>query len=332
MSASDLGKALKQRRVDPAPPDEQEFVEAAYGRLFSPDKKIIRFPRRRKELPLDKLLPFFSAKIRFHLLAPPALERFAQELQRDGLLVPIIVRPVPGTDQYEILSGHNRVAAFKLLGYTSIIADIEEADDERALAIATATNLYRRSDYAPCELGWALRSLVEAKAHQGYRSDLVQGDGTSVRVGQKLEDARKEVAAAFGMSPTNTWRFIRLTFLSEELQDAVDQKRLAIDSGVVISQYDADSQERLRSVWASLNHKMPPRVASYIKEHCPPPSATIPQITTAWNAAEADWKQAQWEKSKISFDRKPLEPYLKKLGGEQALQGLFLEFLKERVG
>lgn len=333
MSANALNAALKRRRAEPPQPEnEQEFVEAAYGRLFAPDQKIIHFPRRRRELPLDKIRPFFSAKIKFHLLPPEALSRFAEELRVNGLMVPIIVRPIPETDGYELLSGHNRVAAYRTLGYTTITADIEDADDKRALAIATATNLHRRNDYAPCELGWALRALIEEKAHQGYRSDLVQGEETSVRVGQKLEDARKEVSAAFGMSPTNVWRFVRLTFLPEALQDVVDQKRLSIDSGVVISQYTEEVQGQFYTIWEARNRKLPPRVAAYIKEHCPPPVATAAQISSAWDAAEEAWRQAKWAKSKISFDRKPFEPYLQKLGGEEKVEQLFLEFLKERAG
>ncbi len=73
----------------------------------------------------------------------------------------------------KILSGHNRVNACRLLGWREIEADVEQVDDDRAIVIATVTNLQRRQGLLPSERGWAYRALLEAHRHQGKRNDLI---------------------------------------------------------------------------------------------------------------------------------------------------------------
>ena len=98
------------------------------------------------ELPLDRAGLFFKGH---WLQTVPSLKlkAFAQQLQEEGLLIRIIVRRIPGTDRYEILAGHNRVEAAKISGWTRIGAEIVEADDVRAITIATVTNLIQRQDF-----------------------------------------------------------------------------------------------------------------------------------------------------------------------------------------
>ena len=95
----------------------------------------------------------------------------ADDIAENGLIENIKVRP--SEHGYEILSGHNRVNACKLLGRKEISADIEEVDDARAIVIATVTNLQRRQNLLPSERGWAYRALLDAYRQQGKRSDLV---------------------------------------------------------------------------------------------------------------------------------------------------------------
>ena len=59
-----------------------------------------------RELPIDKLRPFFTIDIGFHPYPPEKLRAFAQQLLEQGLLERIIVRSIPGSDEYEILAGH----------------------------------------------------------------------------------------------------------------------------------------------------------------------------------------------------------------------------------
>lgn len=82
----------------------------------------------------------------------------ADDIAENGLIENIKVRP--SEHGYEILSGHNRVAACKMLGRKEITADIEFVDNARAVVIATVTNLQRRQSLLPSERGWAYRASL----------------------------------------------------------------------------------------------------------------------------------------------------------------------------
>lgn len=333
MPKRNLGDALRDR-LEASPHD---FEAATYEKIFgkpttSPPKGLTIY----RKLPLDKLVSFFTYQIGFHLLTEQALELFADSLVTDGLLEPIIVRPVPGQDCYEILSGHNRVAAYRLKGIPDIMAEIVECSDERALNIATATNLQRRKDYSPLELGTAWRALVEAKAHQGYRSDLVhtsvhneQGSAEASEV--IMEHARVEVANAYGISPATVWRYTRLTHLLPELAELVEKKKLAVVAGAIISEYDAQTQAEFLALWKNNGRKLQQEVVILIKDRCPVPTIAPLALENAYQEVRAQMASKPKGRT-ISFRRKPFEAYLSKLDDEQKLEELFLQFLKERVG
>lgn len=354
----DLEAALKNRMNTPS----AGFETVTFNKLFGATPGAVESPTvSLMELPLDKLVTFFTYKIGFRLLEGKALELFADELMEDGLLEPIKVRPIPNSDCFEILCGHNRVAAYRLKRRTTIRAEVLiGCSDVRALNIATATNLQRRSDYNPIELGTAWRALVEVKAHQGYRSDLkrtsvhnetesaaafgtagapmttsVQNEvpsvGEQARVAEEdLEQARVEVANAYGISPTTVWRYIRLTYLIPELVRLVEKKKLAVVAGTLISEYDQPTQVEFFALWRDQG-KLPQEAVMAIKDKCPTP--TIVPLTLKNSYQNAMEQLADKAKGRtITFRRKPFESYLTKLGGEKQLEDLFLQFLKERVG
>ena len=354
----DLEAALKNRMTTPS----AGFEAATFDKLFGATPGGVESPTvSLMELPLDKLVTFFTFNIGFRLLDDKALALFADELMEDGLLEPIKVRPIPNSDRFEILCGHNRVAAYRLKGMTTIKAEVLiGCSDVRALNIATATNLQRRSDYSPIELGTAWRALVEVKAHQGYRTDLkrtsVHNETESVAASgaagglvttsvhselsssgeraqgaeEVLEQARVEVANAYGISPTTVWRYIRLTYLIPELVQLVEKKKLAVVAGALISEYDQPTQLEFYALWKGQG-KLPQEAVMTIKDKCPTPTID----TTTLNKAYQKAMEQLADKAKgrtITFRRKPFESYLTKLGGEKQLEDLFLQFLKERVG
>ena len=72
------------------------------------------------ELPINSLCPFRTADIGFHPYPPEKLRAFSQQLAEQGIYERIIVRPVPNSEQYEILSGHRRHYACGLAGLETI--------------------------------------------------------------------------------------------------------------------------------------------------------------------------------------------------------------------
>ena len=111
-------------------------------------------------MPLDLLDPFSTADIGFQPYPPQKLEAFAEQLKEEGLMVRIIVRP-KANGRYEILAGHNRVGAARLAGWSTIAVEIVEADDIRAIVIATSTNFIQRQQLSIVERGKAYKVLEE---------------------------------------------------------------------------------------------------------------------------------------------------------------------------
>ena len=154
--SSSMKDLLKQRMSAAQQVSEMEIGNRAYESLIDPLPAAASTIR---ELPVDKLRPFFTTDIGFHPYSPEKLRAFAQQLLEQGLLERIIVRSIPGSDEYEILAGHNRTAAWRMAGHDTIPAEVVVANDARAIIIATATNLLRRQELTIIERGKAYKAM-----------------------------------------------------------------------------------------------------------------------------------------------------------------------------
>lgn len=326
MAKTAMNDLLKKRMTATQQASELQMGEEAYEALTQ--TKAPAPPVTICDLPMDKLDSFFTADIGFRPYSPAKLEAFAKQLAEEGLLVRIIVRPIPNTDRYEILAGHNRVAAGKLNGWATISAEIVEADDDRAIVIATVTNLIQRDELTIIERGKAYRALLEAKRKQGYRSDLTSGDNR-----QKFL-AREVVAQFFGVTEYKIRMAVKLTYLIPQLQDIlVDApKRLNLVCAELIADYDPASQEAFVEICSIEGYAVNKATMNHIIRACPPPSADRQAVFAAFREARAKAEQRKMAPpKKISFERRQFQPYLDKLGSDKELERLFLEFLRERV-
>ena len=325
-----MNAILKRRMAATQQASELQASDEAYQQIFQ--RVPPSAPSEICDLPLDKLDSFFTADIGFKPYSPAKLEAFAQQLQEEGLLVRIIVRRIPHSDRYEILAGHNRTAAARLVGWTKIAAEIVVADDARAISIATLTNLLQRQDLSIIERGKAYKVLLEAKNRQGCRSDLA--DGTSGENRQKYS-ARAIVAEFFGVSEYEIRKAIKLTRLIPELQTVLEDspQKLNLACADLIADYDPESQSAFVEMCGIEGYQLNKATVQRIVRSCPPPAADKQLIFAAWREARAEAdKRLSTPSKKISFDRKKFAPYLDKLGGDQEIEALFLEFLRERVG
>ena len=325
-----MNTILKRRMAAAQQASELQASDEAYQQIFQ--RAPPSAPSEICDLPLDKLDSFFTADIGFKPYSPAKLEAFAQQLQEEGLLVRIIVRRIPHSDRYEILAGHNRTAAARLVGWTKIAAEIVVADDARAISIATLTNLLQRQDLSIIERGKAYKALLEAKNRQGCRSDLA--DGTSGENRQKYS-ARAIVAEFFGVSEYEIRKAIKLTRLIPELQTVLEDspQKLNLACADLIADYDPESQCAFVEMCGIEGYQLNKATVQRIVRSCPPPAADKQLIFAAWREARAEAdKRLSAPSKKISFDRKKFAPSLDKLGGDQEIEALFLEFLRERVG
>lgn len=322
--SNNMKDLLKQRMSAAQQVSEMEIGNRAYESLIDPLPAAASTIR---ELPVDKLRPFFTTDIGFHPYSPEKLRAFSQQLLEQGLLERIIVRSIPDSDEYEILAGHNRTAAWRMAGHDTIPAEVVAANDARAIIIATATNLLRRQELTIIERGKAYKAMLEAKRRQGERTDL----GTSGENRQKFL-TREIVADFFGVTEYEIRKAVKLAGLIPPLADVLENnpRNLPLSCADMIADYDAASQEAFVEMCRIEGYRLNKATLNHITQKCPPPAADKQAIYAAWREARAaaDKKHSAPSK-KITFDRRKFAPYLEQIGSEAELEEMFLEFLKE---
>ena len=186
-----------------------------------------------QQIPIDALHPFTNHP--FKVLDDEAMTRTVESIAQYGVLAPLIARPRPDGDGYEIISGHRRQYAAKLAGLETLPVIVRQMSDDAAVILMVDSNL-QREHILPSERAFAYKMKLEALKNQGARSDL-----TSDQVGQKLWSV-EQVASDAGESKTQIQRFIRLTNLVPELLDMVDEKKIAFNPAVELSYLDEIQQ------------------------------------------------------------------------------------------
>ena len=187
-----------------------------------------------QQIPIDALHPFTNHP--FKVLDDEAMTRTVESIAQYGVLAPLIARPRPDGDGYEIISGHRRQYAAKLAGLDTLPVIVRQMDDDAAVILMVDSNL-QREHILPSERTFAYKMKLDALKNQGARSDL-----TSSQVGMKLQ-ALDIVGQEAGDSRNQVHRFIRLTNLIPELLDLVDEKKISFNPAVELSYLD-EAQQR----------------------------------------------------------------------------------------
>ena len=186
-----------------------------------------------QQIPIDALHPFTNHP--FKVLDDEAMTRTVESIAQYGVLAPLIARPRPDGDGYEIISGHRRQYAAKLAGLETLPVIVRNMDDDAAVLLMVDSNL-QRENILPSERAFAYKMKLEALKNQGARSDL-----TSSQIGTKFR-ADEKVAQDSGESRNQIQRFIRLTNLVPELLDMVDEKKISFNPAVELSYLDERQQ------------------------------------------------------------------------------------------
>ncbi len=186
-----------------------------------------------QQISIDALHPFTNHP--FKVLDDEAMTRTVESIAQYGVLAPLIARPRPDGDGYEIISGHRRQYAAKLAGLDTLPVIVRQMSDDAAVILMVDSNL-QREHILPSERAFAYKMKLDAIKNQGARSDL-----TSTQVAQKL--SVEKVGDDAGVSKDTIRRFIRLTNLVPELLDMVDEKKISFNPAVELSYLD-ESQQR----------------------------------------------------------------------------------------
>ena len=187
-----------------------------------------------QQIPIDALHPFTNHP--FKVLDDEAMARTVESIAQYGVLAPLIARPRPDGDGYEIISGHRRQYAAKLAGLDTLPVIVRQMSDDAAVILMVDSNL-QREHILPSERALAYKMKLDAIKNQGARSDL-----TSRQVVGKVE-AADEVGKATDESGRQVQRFIRLTNLVPELLDMVDEKKISFNPAVELSYLDEKQQQ-----------------------------------------------------------------------------------------
>lgn len=179
----------------------------------------------------------------FRVMEDEKMLELSDSIRELGVLEPLLIRPdkdKPG--EYEIIAGHRRNYAAGLAGLTEVPAYIKEIDDDEAAVIMVDTN-NRREMLLPSEKAWAYRTKAEALRRQGKRTDLLRNE--------EMKDAAKDnggmnvVGEKNGDGVRTVQRYIRLTYLIPELLDIVDEEKMTVGIGYLLSFFEKEEQEHI---------------------------------------------------------------------------------------
>ena len=189
-----------------------------------------------QQIPIDALHPFTNHP--FKVLDDEAMTRTVESIAQYGVLAPLIARPRPDGDGYEIISGHRRQYAAKLAGLETLPVIVRQMSDAAAVILMVDSNL-QREHILPSERAFAYKMKLDAIKNQGTRSDL-----TSTQVVSKLRSNEK-LGAENNQSRETVRRFIRLTNLIPELLDMVDNKTVSFNPAVELSYLSPEQQQEV---------------------------------------------------------------------------------------
>ena len=174
----------------------------------------------------------------FHVAEDETLSELAESIKEFGIVTPIITRPKEDGDGYEVIAGQRRVRASELAGINTVPAFVLPLDRDRAIITLVDSNL-QRENILPSERAKAYKMKLDAIKHQGQRTDL-----TSPQIAAKFRSDDK-VAEGTNISGDTVRRYIRLNELTPQLQQMVDDKRIAMTPAVELSYLKPEEQTLL---------------------------------------------------------------------------------------
>ena len=188
------------------------------------------------EIALTELYPFPNHP--FQVRDDDSMKEAVESVKEYGILTPAIVRPRE-EGGYELVAGHRRKHACELAGLTTMPAIVRDIDRDMATIIMVDTNL-QRENISPMEKAQAYKMKLEAIRRRAGRP--AKGDKENSRqVVGNLESAEL-VGREAGESGRQVQRYIRLTELTPELQQMVDDKKIAVTPAVELSYLKPEEQ------------------------------------------------------------------------------------------
>ena len=208
--------------------------------------------KRAANIGVDKLRTFEEHP--FKVLDDEDMDILTESIKEQGILCPLIVRPIENTDEYEVVSGHRRLHAAVKAGLSEVPALIYPLDRNEAMIAVVDSNLHRER-ILPSEKAFAYKMKMEAMKAQGKRTDLTLSQAAT------KSDTAAEIGKARNESRDQVFRYIRLTHLIPELLQKVDEGVIALSPAVELS-YLSEEQQNILLDAMSLNDCTPSHAQS----------------------------------------------------------------------
>jgi ParB family chromosome partitioning protein len=181
------------------------------------------------------------------------LRELAASIKANGVIQPIVVRPVAGLpERYEIVAGERRWLAAKLAGLTEIPAVVRELSDSNAAVVGLIENI-QREDLTPTEEARSLQRLIT-----------------------EFSLTHVQVAEAVGRSRASVSNLLRLLDLPERVLDLVETRALSMGHARALLGLEGDEQ-RTRLAVLVAERRLPVReTENLVRETLKPPVAAEP--------------------------------------------------------
>ena len=225
-------------------------------------------------LSIKKIRPFHDHP--FHLYEGERLEDMVASVREHGILNPVIVQEIDGG--YEMLSGHNRMNAAKLVGLKEIPAIVKtDLSEEEAYVYVIETNLMQRSfsDLLISEKAAVLKARYEKESCQGRRNDIIEEiarmEGKELPAtcghGDQRLNTRDMIGKEYELSGSSVGRLLKLNDLIKPFKDMVDRGALYTKVALQLAFLPEEEQDMVFRVMNEEKTKITSEMVANLRSH-----------------------------------------------------------------
>lgn len=248
------------------------------------------------------------------------MDTLVDSIRENGILNPVIVRP-DQSGNYEMISGHRRLHAAKIVGLKKVPAIVKEMSDDEAIIKMVDANI-QREEILPSERAFSLKMKMDAMRRQGARVDI---DGTCGndchKSGIKTADI---VGDTVGLKGRQVRNYVRLTYLIPEVLEMVDQGKIQFVPAVDLSYLD-DQVQKWVFEYVKENGFLKPVQVEALKNY--PNLSNVTQFSVISIMNDALPKKSK--ESKLSFSAKKLDKYFPPQYSTKERENIIIQLLEQ---
>ena len=257
----------------------------------------------------------------FKVLDDEKMDTLVDSIRENGILNPVIVRP-DQSGNYEMISGHRRLHAAKIVGLKKVPDIVKEMSDDEAIIKMVDANI-QREEILPSERAFSFKMKMEAMSRQGSRVDLTCGTEFH-KSGDINKKTRETIGDEAGMTGRQVTKYIRLTVLIPELLDYVDIKKITIAMAVDLSYLDEQVQKWVYEYFKENGFLKPVQVEA-LKNY--PNLSNVTQFSVISIMNDALPKKSK--ESKLSFSAKKLDKYFPPQYSTKERENIIIQLLEQ---